>query len=499
MPLHSIIDKVNESEDRVERLKRLREDTSLLRLAKVYKRQLFGAYVALVTLALAAGPQLASNGRTNVYTNAAADAKGTTSKSTAVAGGGPTIIAFTPYPPMIYPTRIGLQTRVSNIRLVVWTPGAVFIDNRPVFALKPQMVYSLSPGKITELATGQSFPLPFDRRATVAAPDYRIWANNRWWRGSLEAISLSNGITAVNVLDLEDYLKGVVPSEMPSSWQPEALKCQAVAARSYAVAHLGAGSKWKSEGFDLVPDVRDQAYKGLAAEAASTNLAVWLTRGVILQNANRVKAGFYRAWVGDDMENLNIRKTNVPKSQLEKITGVKDIVGVTVMQNDAQQNARAIQVIGAKNSRPVDGVILAKWLGLATAGILDIREDGNTWCFTYRGPGNGARGMSQHGANTLAQHGWKFDQILKQYYQDNDGMLRLGIVPGYMQFVPAMAGRKMPKKEQLTFSKGSIVETEGDASAKSKAEAEKGEKPEATSGSGKASNNNNSNNSSTNN
>jgi len=466
-------------------VKSLREETSFLRLAKVYKGPLFCAYVALVVVSLLVAPQLGSFG--NAKTNAA-DAKGASTSQAA-----PTIIAFSPYPPMLHPIRIGLQTRVSSIRVVVWTTGAVFVNNRAVFVLKPQMMYSLSPGKITELATGQSYPLPFDQRAIVAAPDFRVWTNNKWWNGSLEVISLANGITSVNVLDLEYYLQGVVPSEMPSSWAPEALKCQAVAARSYAWAHIGPGSKWKSEGFDLVPDVRDQAYKGLAAEMPSTNTATWQTRGLILKNADKVKPGFYRAWVGDDFENLNIRKTPVAQSRLEKLTGVNDIVGVTVMSFDAQGNAHAMQVMGRnpKDSRQVYGVALARTLGLATAGILDVREEGNNWVFTYRGPGNGARGMSQHGANMLAKRGWRFDQILQQYYQDNDGKLRLGYIPGYYFPPSMMAGARKTKQPQITFSKGSLVDT-SDASAKSKAEAEV--EPAGTASGSKSNSNNNSNN-----
>ncbi|HEY9714923.1 MAG TPA: hypothetical protein V6C72_15755, partial [Chroococcales cyanobacterium] len=70
-------------------------------------------------------------------------------------------------------------------------------------------------------------------------------------------------------------------------------------------------------------------------------------------------------------------------------------------------------------------------LGLATAGIIDVREVGSAWLFTYRGPGNGVRGLSQHGANMLASRGWNFEQILRQYYQDNDGRLRLDYMTGY--------------------------------------------------------------------
>jgi SpoIID/LytB domain protein len=132
------------------------------------------------------------------------------------------------------------------------------------------------------------------------------------------------------------------------------------------------------------------------------------------------------------MENLNLRKSAIPSAYMEKICAVPNIVGVTVKQFDAQTgNARSIQVMGAKKSREVDGVALARMVGLSTAGILDISAAPGAWVFTYRGPGNGARGLSQHGANMFAQRGWRFDQILTQYYQDADGKLRLDYMDKY--------------------------------------------------------------------
>ncbi len=272
-------------------------------------------------------------------------------------------IHFGPYPPMLYPVRIGLASRCNLCYVVVWYPGAVFVDGKPVFALDPRRVYSLAHGCITDMASGESYELPRDRRAYITAADYRVWTNNRWYGGALELICLGNRITVINLLDLEDYLRGVVPAEMPASWHLEALKAQAVAARSYAWAHTGTGSKWyHTEGYDLVPDVRDQVYKGLAIAANSSDWAVKLTRGIILKDAGRVKPGFYRAWVGDAYENLNIRKSAVSNELLERITGVAKIIGVTVKQWDQNGNARSIQVFGAKKSREVYGVGLAKML-----------------------------------------------------------------------------------------------------------------------------------------
>jgi hypothetical protein len=358
-------------------------------------------------------------------------------------------VDFPPYPPyMMYPVRVGIANRVSSARIACWAPGAVFIDFTPIFELKPGLVYQISSGRITEYATGRSCVLPIDKRTRISSRDFQIWCNNRWWRGTLEIINFSSSITVINLLDLENYLMGVVPSEMPSSWQLEALKAQAVAARSYAYAHMGNGSKWKSEGYDLVPDVRDQAYKGRAAEARSTDTAILMTRGLILKDSGRVKPGFYRAWVGDAEENLNIRTKLVPSSTLERLTGVPNILGVTVKQWDANANAHSIQVMGQKKSAEVYGVELAKRLGLSTAGIIDVLEEGNAWLFRYRGPGNGSLGLSQHGANMLAQRGWNFEQILRQYYQDNDGRLRLDYLDGYKAMRPRMVAKPKVVEEE---------------------------------------------------
>lgn len=375
------------------------------------------------------------------------------------------MMGFSPYQMMVHPVRIGLATRTSALRVAVWQPGAVFVDNMPIFALKPGMVYSITPGKITEIATGLSMALPYDKRATLAAPDYRIWTVNRWWRGSIEIINTGGAITAVNVLDLEDYLLGVVPSEMPSSWHIEALKAQAVAARSYAWAHLGTGSKWRSDGYDLKPDVSDQAYKGLAAEATSTYHAVRGTTSLVLKDSGKVKPGFYRATVGTtNDENFNIRSSRVPQSTLERITGVKNIVGVTVRQWDPVGNAVRVQIMGAKESKEVYGIALAKMLNFATAAILDVNEDGNCWKFTYRGTGNGARGLSQNGAQALAKRGWLFHQILQQYYQDPDGKLRLDFIEGPRSMYAFRPPAKTNAKAKSPgYSKGPLIEQDAPA------------------------------------
>jgi hypothetical protein len=128
---------------------------------------------------------------------------------------------------------------------------------------------------------------PADGREPSSAP--LIGVNGKLYRGAVvlrpttktdsSGISDTTGINLINVLDLEDYLLSVVPSEVPSLWPKEVLKAQAIAARSYAVANFG---KHKSEGYDVKATVDDQVYRGVVAESAETNAAA-ATSGLVLK------------------------------------------------------------------------------------------------------------------------------------------------------------------------------------------------------------------------
>ncbi len=97
------------------------------------------------------------------------------------------------------------------------------------------------------------------------------------YRGELQVTSTGKALTAVDYVGLEQYLWSVVPGEMPGDWPPEALKAQAVAARTYALSSL-----LKAKGFDLYADVRSQVYLGLSGEDPRTTAAVRSTAGQAL-------------------------------------------------------------------------------------------------------------------------------------------------------------------------------------------------------------------------
>ena len=108
--------------------------------------------------------------------------------------------------------------------------------------------------------------------------------------GTLQLAQAGGQVRVVNALDLEDYLVGVVSSECPGSWRADALRAQAVASRSYALANLR-----PSEPFDLYPDDRSQNYHGLQRWFASAADAVASTRGQVLQYEGAVVNALFSA------------------------------------------------------------------------------------------------------------------------------------------------------------------------------------------------------------
>ena len=132
---------------------------------------------------------------------------------------------------------------------------------------------------------------------------------------STSAPGTFSGVDAVNSLPLDSYLRGVVPDESPPSWPIEALKAQAVAARTYAVATMKPGAT-----FDLYPDTRSQVYGGVAAEELSTNQAIAATRGeVVTYNGQPVVTFFFSTSGGrtEDVENTPLG--NEPRPWLKSV------------------------------------------------------------------------------------------------------------------------------------------------------------------------------------
>lgn len=121
------------------------------------------------------------------------------------------------------------------------------------------------------------------------------------WRGALEISVGASGVDVVNAIDLEDYVRGVISGESPSSWPAEALKAQAVAARTYAVT-TDAGSR--TDGFTQYADTRSQVYRGVAADTAATDAAVAATTHQVVTYGGKPVTTYFFSTSGGHTENV---------------------------------------------------------------------------------------------------------------------------------------------------------------------------------------------------
>ncbi|MFL6337126.1 MAG: SpoIID/LytB domain-containing protein [Pyrinomonadaceae bacterium] len=195
----------------------------------------------------------------------------------------------------------GAPTPVTTTKNARNTASGVRLTSRAVEAQRGEALY----------APGSAKPLLDLRAPVVFAPAdpelHPVRYNEKPYRGRLEVFANTKGtLTVVNVIPLEDYVRGVVPNELsPGGWpELEALKAQAVAARTYAVSNLG---RFAAEGYDLTPDTRSQVYGGRSTEHPLTDRAVSETRGRILTYKGAPINALYTSTCGgrtEDGENI---------------------------------------------------------------------------------------------------------------------------------------------------------------------------------------------------
>jgi stage II sporulation protein D len=120
------------------------------------------------------------------------------------------------------------------------------------------------------------------------------------YRGALRFTALpTGGVQVVDVVALDDYVRGVVAEEMDASWAPAALEAQAIAARTYALTTSVGG-----DGYSLYDDTRSQMYGGLAAETATTDAAVAATSGQVVTYHGMPAATYFFASSGGKTESI---------------------------------------------------------------------------------------------------------------------------------------------------------------------------------------------------
>src|SRR5512136_1131094 len=141
-----------------------------------------------------------------------------------------------------------------------------------------------------------------------------VRVNGATYRGNLKLIVTGQGrINAVNLVDIEDYLYGVVPKEMPPNWPDEALKAQAVVSRTFARYQMDANA---SREYDISATTSSQVYGGIAAETDRTRRAIDATQGIILTFNGKPALTYFHANSGGMTEDArNVWRVAIPYLQ----------------------------------------------------------------------------------------------------------------------------------------------------------------------------------------
>jgi len=174
------------------------------------------------------------------------------------------------------------------------------------------------PGVVVRNKKGRRIARCGAAMTAVGSPTVTV-AGKGTYRGSLEVRASGSSMQVINVVEIEDYVRGVISKEMPASWPTEALKAQAVAARSYALATGIRGGT-----FDLYDDTRSQAYGGVTAETTRTDQAVSATRLQVVTYGARIAQTFFFSTSGGHTENNELSSLGFGQPAIPYLRGVDD-------------------------------------------------------------------------------------------------------------------------------------------------------------------------------
>ncbi len=297
---------------------------------------------------------------------------------------GPVMVDGLPQLQVAAGSALGFDASASG-RPVVFTLAPDGARGAPVVIARPLAIRTTSPAGIRT------------NIMQVMGGDFRAGAEQRRYAGMLQVIPKGAAtVLPVNVLPMEDYLKGVVPAEMPAYWGVEALKAQAIAARTYAIGRVG-----RPGDFDLRASESDQAYSGLTDQRADSNAAVDGTRGQVLTYQGQLITAFYMASDGGHTVSSEYRFpqwNHGPRlrSHLGYLTGISDpfdhappwqvgpfsasgagtilrdngddlgdrLVGIDILQKDPSGRLLGVRLRGSSKTVEISGSTLRAWFGL---------------------------------------------------------------------------------------------------------------------------------------
>lgn len=319
----------------------------------------------------------------------------------------------------------------------------LLVEPEAAFVLRDhEGTHELLPGRQYEFESPMTAPAVLE----ASAPGGTIKVGSKLYRAKL-IVRPDEGktLTAIAEMSMENYLLGVLPYEMQPDWPLEALKAQAVVARTYAYYNLG---KHRKAGFDLTADTSSQVYGGLGRENDVVRQAVRTTRGEVLGYGGEILQVYYHACCGGQTSDASVvwgGKSPPP------LRGVKDkwcakspyykwtayfttpavlaaasstrLIGgklrsIKVGARDASGQVKTFSIRAGAEELTVKAVDLRKRLGaveLRSTRVEKVKVLKKGVEFTGRGSGHGV-GLCQWGARLQADDGRKYEEILKFYF-----------------------------------------------------------------------------------
>jgi stage II sporulation protein D (peptidoglycan lytic transglycosylase) len=288
--------------------------------------------------------------------------------------------------------------------------------------------------------------IPAGQKLSIISPlGLPIAIDGKPYRGRvIVQVDPDGEITVVNVIGLEQYLYGVVGSEMPAGWPAAALQAQAVVARTYAIGRLGIRD---DVGYDLVAGEEDQAYAGIDGESQVVIAAVDATRGVILVYDGQIVHAYYSADDGgftadgaalsdpqpylepvrdpfavgspDESWSASVDASDFAQSVNALVAPVGFLTGVAMGESDVSGRLRSVLLTGSSGSATLSGFDFRRLAGrhlIRSTRISSLALNGGVIKVYGTGFGHGV-GMSQWGARTMAADRYDYAGILRFYYK----------------------------------------------------------------------------------
>jgi len=302
-------------------------------------------------------------------------------------------------------------------------------------------------GRITVAAGASGLVVDGQRlrsdRIEVRGRNGDITVNNLTVAGRVTIKRQNGRLMAINEVALEDYVKGVVPSEMSAAWHQEALKAQAMAARTYALYKIRQNGK---KDFDVTASTKDQVYKGRAGADGPAGRAVDETRGQVLAFQDEpILAAFFSTAAGPTEDALNVWSVDLPylkgvecpfdmnspyfqwrtdvwlplleQRLREEGFPVGVIAGLSPAFYTKAGRVSHVRILHSDGELHIKGEDLRRVLGytVLSSTQFDFEVVGFQIQFTGRGAGHGV-GLCQWGAKELAEKGYSAEAIVRYYY-----------------------------------------------------------------------------------